>query len=110
MSVVTIPTPVGGTNPSTVLTTTLDGKSYRVVLHYVGRENRWYGELQDADGATLAGLEKLVANTKPWYRFRHVAGMPSGKFLLFDSSLAGIDPGLEDLGTRCLLLYEDANA
>jgi hypothetical protein len=108
MAVVQIPTPVSETNPSTTLTTTLDGKSYRIFLHYCGRENRWYGSIQDADGVELAGLEKLVADVSPWYRYRTLAGMPPGRFLLWDSSGEGIDPGLADLGGRCLLLYNEA--
>lgn len=108
MADVIIPTPVGELNPSTVLTTTLDGQSYRIVLHWNGRANRWQGCLQDGTGNVLAGFERFVANMRPWYRFRKTVGMPPGVFLIADESLTGTDPGLNDLGNRCKLLYRTA--
>lgn len=106
MAVLTIPTVAGTENAATVQRTTLDGRDYLLYFSWNQRESRWYLTLCDADNDPIVCGVKLVAR---WDLLRLVtdARRPPGKLYVDDPTGDG-DPGLDDLGTRALLRYADA--
>jgi len=88
----------------------LDGKVYVLTFRWNTRDGAWFMDLADADGAILKPGIKLVCDW-PLTAFRDTdPGLPPGMLSMFDTSGGQIDPTLDDLGTRVLLLYEEANA
>jgi len=82
----------------------LDGVAYTLVFRWNVRANSWYLDILDETGETTyhAGV-RMVVNFP--LLLRVTGRKPPGWLVLNDSSGAGLDPGLSDLGTRCLLNY-----
>lgn len=106
MAVMQIPLAPG--LPSYRQRTVLDGREYILVLRWSMREERWYLDMRDADGNLLVGSVKLVVGFPLLYRFRGVAGLPSGDLVVVDPRPSPVDPGLDDLGDVAQLCYLDA--
>ncbi|MBU0975160.1 hypothetical protein KKD03_05675 [Patescibacteria group bacterium] len=88
---------------------TLDGTDFILEFQWNEREARHYCSLKDAAGTELVGATKVVVDT-PWLVHETSASMPAGQLWFIDSTGAGIDPGLLDLGRRVQLMYvEEAN-
>ncbi len=85
----------------------LDSVVFELTFAWNTREEKWFLSVADADGVALASGIKIVAD---WPLFQSVsnADMPAGTMLANDTSGAGLDPGLDDLGDRVLLMYQDA--
>lgn len=82
----------------------LDGTDFLLDFRWNEREQRWYLDVSDNDGALILAGQKLVAN---WLPMRLVTnrGRPLGQMVLQDTTRAGLDPRLGDLGTRVRLIY-----
>lgn len=85
----------------------LDGVVFALTFAWNTREEKWYLSIADADGVALASGIKIVAD---WPLFQSVSNtdMPKGMMIANDTSGAGLDPGLDELGGRVLLMYMDA--
>lgn len=85
----------------------LDGVVFELTFAWNTRDGKWYLSVADAEGVALASGIKLVVD---WSLFRSVsnADMPAGTMMAVDTSGAGLDPGLKELGERVLLMYRDA--
>ena len=106
MATVIIPT----TNePWSELRVKLDGAIYTLEPHLNTRDGGWYAHLYDANGMLLRPAIKLVCDW-PLTGLRDTdPNMPPGVLRVLDTGGGQINPTLDDLGTRCLLLYEEAN-
>ena len=85
----------------------LDGVLFELTFMWNTRELAWFLSVADADSVALASGVKIVVDY-PLFRSVSNADMPAGTMLAVDTSGAGLDPGLTDLGGRVLLMYEDA--
>ena len=107
MTVYIVPTANGAENASYVQRTTLDGVPYLLTFEWNGREGRWYLSVADVDGELILASRKIVCNwplLDGWSDERR----PAGELVAWDLSGAGLDPALDDLGTRVRLTYYDA--
>lgn len=100
-----IPTSTRQDRPHYTQRTTLDGTTYVLALNWNGREKRWMLSIRAADGTPIAEGLKVVIG---WPLNRHVRGGPPGMLWAVDTTGAGTDPGLQDLGSRVRLIYTDA--
>ena len=87
-------------------TVTLDGASYRLRLAWAERERRWFLDLSTVDGVPILQGKKIVAD-RPLTQRLTCSSRPAGELWCIDTTGAGVDPDLRDLGARCLLLYVD---
>lgn len=85
----------------------LDGVTYTIELRWNQRIAAWFIRVLDEQGdGVLMGDTKVVAN---WPIAAYFTGrQPPGAFVFVDSTGAGIDPGLNDLGARVIMTYNDA--
>lgn len=107
MAIRRIPLRGSSTTPTVRQRVNLDGIDYLFELQWNGREGRWYMHFFDADASPIALGIKLVANARLLRRTTD-SRRPPGEFRMIDVSGQGIDPELDDLNTRCILLYQDA--
>lgn len=97
--------PIDEAGPHISQVTELEGTSYVFVFRWNEREQRWYLDLRDTDGASIVVGQKIVAN---WPILRLVVDegrRPPGEIIVQDTSGRGRDPRLGDLGTRVRLIY-----
>jgi hypothetical protein len=85
----------------------LDSVMFELTLTWNTREEVWMLSIADADGVALASGVKVVVDY-PLFRSVSNADMPAGTMMALDTSGAGLDPGLNELGERVLLMYRDA--
>jgi hypothetical protein len=85
----------------------LEGASYTLQIQWIERESAWYFDLLAGDGTELAMGRKLVCNID---LLRELVGetLPPGQLMALDTSGAGTPPGRLDLGSRVVLLYNEA--
>lgn len=84
----------------------LDGEQFTFRFRWNARTERWFLTIRDASGTDLVTGRKLVANV-PFAVHETVAGMPPGDIWVLDTTGAGTDPGLRDLGDRVIMMYVD---
>lgn len=85
---------------------TLDGTTYTLRLSWNEADAGWYVVLLDEPGqVVLAGAVRLVADWPLWRGWS--TRTPPGYLMVRDTSGAGRDPGIDELGTgaRCVLVY-----
>ena len=82
----------------------LGGITFRVVLKYLVRPDRWYISIYTVDGVALVKGVKLVVDTV-LFEDLQIPGMPAGKLALWDTADSGAECGWADLGNRCQLVY-----
>lgn len=87
--------------------TILDGKEYVLKFDWSRREQEWYLSIFDQDENPIALSIKVVVNLPLLYRETNTS-LPPGLLVAIDSARQGGDPGLDDFGTRALLLYREA--
>lgn len=92
------------TDPLFSQVTTLAGRDYILTFAWNLRESAWYLDIADQDGVVLAASLKLTVNY-PLLARRTDPRLPAGVIYPLDRSGAGIDPGLDDLGTRVVLMF-----
>lgn len=70
----------------------------------------WMIDISDQDGNPLVLGLGFVLSTDIFNGYRHLAGIPDGQLFAFDTSLEGLEPGLEDfISGRVQLLYRPAD-
>ena len=81
---------------------TLEGQEYELTFRWNFREECWEMSITDiVDGLAVRVNVDLL-------EFVPVVGKPPGKFIATDTSNAGLDPGLTDLGGRVVLGYVES--
>lgn len=101
---------IGATAPSFTQRSHLDGREYVLAFRWSQREERWYLDLSDVNGALLVGSIKLVLFT-PLLKFcRGVPGLPPGQLTLVDNRPTPAPPKIDELGTVAHLIYTEAAA
>lgn len=88
--------------------TVLDTVEVVLRFEWNGRENRWTLHILDAqENPLLMGLV-LNINSELIERFE-IPGLPPGLLVLYDTSDKNQECGRNDLGKRCVLMYESAS-
>jgi hypothetical protein len=100
------PTDVEGAVPFFTERVILGAREYQFRFVWVQREAKWYYDLMDQSGSMIAAGLKLVADF-PTNRLLVDDRAPAGTIMCLDTSGEGRDPGLADLGSRCLVLFLD---
>ncbi len=89
----------------------LDGAAFVLDFSFSARTNSWYVSVlqqrEDAEPTPIAEGVRLAVNY-PVLAGIVFDGRPRGELLPVDLTGQGLDPGYEDLGTRVLLYYYDA--
>lgn len=95
-----IPNPI---EPSFRQRVTLDGADYQLDFEWNMRAG-WFFAVSDADNVRITSPRQLVVQ---WDLMTGVVDdrKPPGKLGCFDLSGQYLDPGYEDLGTRCVVIY-----
>lgn len=86
------------------LTTTLDGVSFVFLFAWNTRVRRWFFRMSKADGTSIHGDRKLVADI-PLHSYLVDDALPDGS--LWSITVSQADPALRDLGPDCYLVYVD---
>lgn len=82
----------------------LEERSYRYVLTWTDRQQRWRMDLFDALGVAIWRGRYMPINTPIGLRIKDER-KPPGYFMMIDADSSGRECGFEDLGTRCALMY-----
>ncbi len=85
----------------------LEGVSYELQLLYNLRSDSWSLNVFNASGDLLAGSIRAVVNF-PLLSYLTDLELPTGDLYFWDQSGSNTDPGRNDLGTRVLLVYKEA--
>lgn len=102
--------PVQLDNPNYEQRTRLGGKDFLLRFRYQARDCRWYLRIMDADGVSILGDTRIVANIPLLFLVTDTR-RPVGEIVCFDMPSIGEteetarDPGLSDLGRRHKLFY-----
>lgn len=82
----------------------LENSTYGLEFRYNEASEAWFVSISTADGTPIVSGARLVVD---WPLFGRYADdrLPPGILIAQDTTGARQDPGLEDLGTRTLLLY-----
>ncbi len=86
------------------LQVTLDGVLFTLRFRWNRREQCWYMDVGGENGRPILASIKVVIDYPLGARSRN-ALMPAGMFVAVDTTSQRLDPGLNDLGVRVLLLY-----
>lgn len=84
--------------------TALDGVEYVLQFDWNDRQKRWSFSLADQDEVPIVSGVTLVADW-PLLSLVTDARRPLGELVAWDTSGAGLDPGLADLGDRVQFTY-----
>lgn len=90
--------------------TFLDGREYIMRFMWNARASAWYLDVSDQDGLPIVNGVRLVCGIP---LAREVVGdfrMWPGTLLCTSATQDDSDPGLLDLGSRCILIYDDGQA
>ncbi len=98
--------PVDSNDTNYTLDVTLSGVSYTLGLYWNTRGGFWSLDFYDAAGDPIATGIKLVADWELISQFADSA-MPPGFLYCVDTSGQSLDPGVSDLGSRVILVYDD---
>lgn len=88
--------------------TTLDGKDYVLSFAWNQRESRWYLTIYDHEDNVLQGAVKVIADFPLTRRIASSDTAPPGVLMAVDLTDAGDPPTRDDLGSRVILVYYDA--
>lgn len=82
----------------------LDGSVFVFVFKWSVRQQRWHASIfTEEETAILEGIPIFVG-WPPFERFKDPR-LPKGSIIFMDTSGKDLDPGLEDLGQRVLMIY-----
>lgn len=105
MSLLLIPT--FPSTPHQSMRVTLDGVTYEIHHRWNHRASLWLLDLYDAARNPLALGRPVVVDAYLIRQFHHIAGVPPGELVAFDTTEREIDPRFDDYGTRVELYYFD---
>ena len=80
---------------------------YTLKFEYNFRDLFWYMSILTPDGVSLLEGFKLVNDYDLLKQYRHIIGLPSGKFIVFDKMNTYADPTIDNFGDTCILIYEE---
>lgn len=83
---------------------TLDGVEFSFRWSYIERGARWSLSLYDTDDTAIAEGIACVSSF-PLFDLITSSRRPLGELMLYDTQGEGAPPGLDDLGTRVLVVY-----
>lgn len=84
--------------------TDMDGKTYGLQFTWNERFGAWFMSLFDVNGNPLVCGVRVVVDFPLAHRGTNPA-LPPGIIIAQDTTGAHQDPGLNDLGTRCIVQY-----
>lgn len=87
----------------------LDGSTYFFELTWNDRSSMWSLIISDAERNVLLGAIPLMVNSNLLERFK-IAELPPGTLALLDLSGTNAEAGKNDLGGRCVMIYEESEA
>jgi hypothetical protein len=99
--------PADSADPSYAFEVELEGSLYRFELHWNDRDGAWFLSLYDATETLLVAGRKVVLGANLLGKSAEPA-LPPGLLLILDTSGANADPGRDDLGERCPLIYVES--
>ena len=106
MTVVEIPIPTKGVDNFT-FSISLDYARYTFLFVWNYRGSYWSMSIADAVGSPVVqGV--CVRVSVDMLEFVSATNRPQGSLVAMDTAGAGVDPGLNDLGQRVILLYGGA--
>lgn len=82
----------------------LDGTTFDALFLYNSRSGFWYMSILDPEGNPIRSGIKIVLGFPLLFRIA-TDGRPLGEMMAVDNENSGIEAGLEDLGSRVILLY-----
>jgi hypothetical protein len=85
----------------------LDGVVYGLKFAWNHRASGWFLSLAKQDGTPILSGLRIVADW-PLLHYCSHPDKPGGNLMAMDTSGAGLDPGLTELGSRVLLMYQEA--
>lgn len=86
----------------------LDGVSYTFRFRYNDRGGAWFFDLIDEDEDPIIYGRKITVSW-PLFGWREIdTRLPGGRLFACDTEDGDVDPQLEDLGKRVVLLYVEA--
>jgi hypothetical protein len=85
----------------------LEGALYLFALRWNARAASWFMDITDTSGAPVIAGRRVVID---WPLLRTVVkeNRPPGEILAVDTTNAGTDPGLDELGARVQLVYVES--
>lgn len=98
--------------PSYSMTVPIEGASYALDVRWNERAGAWYFDVRELDGAPIALGIKIVLGAYLGRQSNHPLFL-SGTFVAHDTSRRKREAGLDDIGTRVVVLYatnDDARA
>lgn len=84
----------------------LDSRTYGIFISWNERDARWMIYLSDSANTEIAS-SVLLLNVDLWTRFR-LPNTPPGVMFLIDPTGSTEECGRFDLGSRCRLIYSEA--
>ena len=105
MSLLIVPSSVTDTLYEEVVI--LENREYTLTFRWSTRDDAWYLSIYDQDGNSLALGIRVVINI-PLLRRETKATLPKGLLMAVDLSGKDTEPAVDDLGTRVVLMYEEA--
>lgn len=91
------------------LSVVLDGVTYVLEFRWNLRDAAWYFDIRLEDETNVANGIKVVINW-PLLRGLRSDSRPPGELFAFDTSGAGFDPVIDNLGSTVKLSYYDATS
>ena len=85
----------------------LEGTLFGFNLQWNERGQFWSLDLADANGVTLLNGLKLVTGYPLLIQYRN-RNLPRGEILCVDTSGENKSPGIDDFGTRILMVYRES--
>lgn len=85
----------------------LDGTVFIVRYRWNSRRSYWSVDIFDADENPIVLARKLEIDTDLVRQSHHLA-CPEGVLTAFDTTVAKVPPGINELGDRVILLYVEA--
>lgn len=98
---ITIPV---GNDSSFVQSVTIDGVVFNLSFKWNARQEAWALAILDSEKVTIIAGIRIVANYD-LLNGKVDARLPDGVLLALDMEGQGVDPGIDDLGNRVLLIY-----
>lgn len=92
------------TTPHYQVGTTLDGVQFVFDLRWNARDEAWYMDILAEDESVIRTGVKVVLGTLLGGRSA-LPGFPAGGLFATDLTRQGIEPGLDDLGTRVRVYF-----
>lgn len=98
--------PVRSDLPAYEFSITLDEKIYNLNFSWNDRTSLWTMDILDENGVELLTGVQMLTNWDMIGRYR-IKELPPRMFLCVDTAGEGKNPGIDDFGSRIILVYGD---